>query len=188
MIPTHRPMIRKDNAGLRLPDAERQVQGDHRGHPRLRRARAAGAGRHDLDRDLRAPVRRCCRRRASPHQVLNAKQHEREADIVAQAGRPGAVTIATNMAGRGTDIVLGGNLEAELARRSGAGASSTSRRASASAPNGRRGTRRCWPRAACTSSAPSGTSRAASTTSCAAARAARATRARAASTCRWKTT
>jgi preprotein translocase subunit SecA len=49
-----------------------------------------------------------------PHQVLNAKQHEREAKIVAEAGRPSAVTIATNMAGRGTDIVLGGNLEAEL--------------------------------------------------------------------------
>jgi preprotein translocase subunit SecA len=48
------------------------------------------------------------------HEVLNAKQHEREAQIVAQAGRPGAVTIATNMAGRGTDIVLGGSLESEL--------------------------------------------------------------------------
>src|SRR5436853_5690119 len=46
-----------------------------------------------------------------PHQVLNAKQHAREADIVAQAGRPKVVTIATNMAGRGTDIVLGGNVE-----------------------------------------------------------------------------
>jgi preprotein translocase subunit SecA len=50
-----------------------------------------------------------------PHQVLNAKQHEKEAVIIAQAGRPGAVTIATNMAGRGTDIVLGGNLDAEIA-------------------------------------------------------------------------
>jgi preprotein translocase subunit SecA len=49
------------------------------------------------------------------HQVLNAKHHEREAQIVAEAGRPGGVTIATNMAGRGTDIVLGGNLEMELA-------------------------------------------------------------------------
>ena len=49
------------------------------------------------------------------HKVLNAKYHEQEAEIVAQAGRPGVVTIATNMAGRGTDIVLGGNLEAELA-------------------------------------------------------------------------
>jgi preprotein translocase subunit SecA len=49
-----------------------------------------------------------------PHEVLNAKFHEKEAQIIAQAGRPGAVTIATNMAGRGTDIVLGGSLEAEL--------------------------------------------------------------------------
>jgi len=49
-----------------------------------------------------------------PHNVLNAKQHDREADIIAQAGQPGAVTIATNMAGRGTDIVLGGNWENEL--------------------------------------------------------------------------
>ncbi|MDD5033864.1 MAG: preprotein translocase subunit SecA [Methylococcaceae bacterium] len=51
------------------------------------------------------------------HQVLNAKHHEQEAHIVAEAGRPGAVTIATNMAGRGTDIVLGGNLEEEIGRR-----------------------------------------------------------------------
>jgi preprotein translocase subunit SecA len=50
------------------------------------------------------------------HEVLNAKQHEREAIVVQQAGRPGGITIATNMAGRGTDIVLGGNLEAELAQ------------------------------------------------------------------------
>ena len=50
-----------------------------------------------------------------PHQVLNAKQHEREADIIAQAGRPGMITIATNMAGRGTDIVLGGNIEKQIA-------------------------------------------------------------------------
>ncbi len=50
-----------------------------------------------------------------PHEVLNAKQHAREADIIVQAGRPGAITIATNMAGRGTDIVLGGNLEKMVA-------------------------------------------------------------------------
>ena len=48
--------------------------------------------------------------RGIPHNVLNAKQHEREAEIVAQAGKKGAVTIATNMAGRGTDITLGGNV------------------------------------------------------------------------------
>ncbi len=50
-----------------------------------------------------------------PHQVLNAKQHESEAKIIAQAGRPGVITIATNMAGRGTDIVLGGNVDVEIA-------------------------------------------------------------------------
>src|SRR3954462_11234954 len=49
-----------------------------------------------------------------PHQVLNAKQHAKEAEIVAQAGRPGVITIATNMAGRGTDIVLGGNVEKQV--------------------------------------------------------------------------
>ena len=55
------------------------------------------------------------RKSSIEHKVLNAKYHEQEAEIIAQAGRPGVVTIATNMAGRGTDIVLGGNLEAELA-------------------------------------------------------------------------
>ena len=55
------------------------------------------------------------RKQGIPHQVLNAKHHEQEAHIIAQAGKPGAVTIATNMAGRGTDIVLGGSLEEDLA-------------------------------------------------------------------------
>ena len=55
------------------------------------------------------------RRKGIPHEVLNAKQHEREASIVSQAGKPGAVTVATNMAGRGTDIVLGGSARFEWA-------------------------------------------------------------------------
>ena len=55
------------------------------------------------------------KRHGIDHEVLNAKQHEREAIVVQHAGRPGAITIATNMAGRGTDIVLGGNLDAEIA-------------------------------------------------------------------------
>jgi preprotein translocase subunit SecA len=60
-------------------------------------------------------ISRLLQREGLPHEVLNAKQHAREADIIAQAGRPGAITIATNMAGRGTDIVLGGNLEKMIA-------------------------------------------------------------------------
>jgi preprotein translocase subunit SecA len=117
-----------------------------------------------------------------PHQVLNAKQHAREAEIVAQAGRPGMVTIATNMAGRGTDIVLGGNIEKPTPRSATTSARPRAERRPhrrAARPNGRRCTTRCSPPAACTSSAPNATSRAASTTSCAAAPAARATRARA---------
>jgi preprotein translocase subunit SecA len=68
------------------------------------------------------------KKRDIEHEVLNAKQHEREATVVQQAGRPGAITIATNMAGRGTDIVLGGNLEAEIAA-AGEGADAKSLRA-----------------------------------------------------------
>ena len=60
-----------------------------------------------------------------PHNVLNARQHEKEAQIVADAGKPGAVTIATNMAGRGTDIVLGGSLDAALAEADSEAASSS---------------------------------------------------------------
>src|SRR5207237_7878572 len=59
------------------------------------------------------------KKRGVPHDVLNAKQHEREAEIVAQAGRKGRITISTNMAGRGTDILLGGNPEFLAKRESG---------------------------------------------------------------------
>ena len=112
------------------------------------------------------------------HEVLNARFHEQEAHIVAQAGRLGAVTIATNMAGRGTDIQLGGNLEFriedELERDArGAGARRGDRRASPTRSTSREGSR-CSTPAACSCSAPSATRAAASTTSCAAARAARA--------------
>ena len=142
----------------------------------------------------------CCKRKGVPHNVLNAKQHETEAGIIAQAGRPGTVTIATNMAGRGVDILLGGNPDG-LARerlrkrgrrpgRAGRGrpglAGRRWREAKAEVEAGPR--RRCSPPAACTSSAPSATRRGASTTSCAAAPAARATPARRASSSRWKTT
>ncbi|HEY6455331.1 MAG TPA: preprotein translocase subunit SecA [Steroidobacteraceae bacterium] len=114
VIPTHKPMIRKD-----MPDFVYLTQKDKfeaiiediqecvkRGQPTL-----VGTTSIETSEFLAGLLQKA----AIPHQVLNAKQHEREALIVEQAGIPGSVTIATNMAGRGTDIVLGGNLNAELA-------------------------------------------------------------------------
>ena len=140
------------------------------------------------------------RKRGIPHEVLNAKQHDREAQIVAQAGRKGAVTVATNMAGRGTDIMLGGNPEFIAAgelRSRGLSPVETPEEYEAAWPRRARGgaerrsrpsTTRSSRPAGSTSSAPSGTSRAASTTSSAAAPAARATRACRSSTSRSATT
>ncbi|MDX1499543.1 MAG: preprotein translocase subunit SecA [Woeseiaceae bacterium] len=114
VIPTHKPMIRDD-----APDLVYLTQKDkfeaiiedivdcrERGQPVL-----VGTTSIETSELLSSLLRK----RKIKHEVLNAKQHEREAIVVQQAGRPGAITIATNMAGRGTDIVLGGNLEAELA-------------------------------------------------------------------------
>jgi len=114
VIPTHRPMIRKDHsdlvflnrAGKYRAVAKDIVECVGRGQPVL-----VGTTSIEVSELLSEQLQAA----GIPHEVLNAKQHEREAHIVAQAGRPGAVTIATNMAGRGTDIVLGGSLEAELA-------------------------------------------------------------------------
>jgi len=113
VIPTHRPMIRKDNADLvffgqkaKFNAVIEDIKDCHkRGQPVL-------VGTTSIETSEMLSER--LRANGVPHEVLNAKQHEREATIVAQAGKPGAVTIATNMAGRGTDIVLGGNLEVEL--------------------------------------------------------------------------
>src|SRR5690606_31305166 len=115
VIPTHRPMIRKDHPDyvyLTAKDKFDAIIEDirecvARGQPTL-----VGTTSIETSEYLSGLLQK----EKIPHEVLNAKQHEREAAIVAQAGRPGAVTIATNMAGRGTDIVLGGNLEAELAQ------------------------------------------------------------------------
>ncbi|TNJ35507.1 preprotein translocase subunit SecA [Arenimonas terrae] len=113
VIPTHRPMVRKDHPDLvylARPAKYNAVIEDikdcyGRGQPVL-----VGTTSIETSELLSAQLKQA----GIPHEVLNAKQHEREAQIVANAGMPKAVTIATNMAGRGTDIVLGGSLEAEL--------------------------------------------------------------------------
>jgi preprotein translocase subunit SecA len=118
VIPTHRPMIRKDNSDfvyLTQSDKFKAIIEDIRDCVTRDQPVLVGTTSIETSEFLSGLLQK----EGVAHQVLNAKQHEREAHIVAQAGRPGTVTIATNMAGRGTDIVLGGNLEAELA---GAGA------------------------------------------------------------------
>ena len=124
-----------------------------------------------------------------PHNVLNARQHEQEAQIVADAGKLGAVTIATNMAGRGTDIKLGGNVEFKVME---AIAADPEADPDASAPRSRPSTRPTSKRsrtpAACSFWPPNATKAAASTTSCAAARAVRAIRAARSSSSASKTT
>jgi preprotein translocase subunit SecA len=114
VIPTHKPMVRKDMSDLVYLAAEDKYEAiieditdcRERGQPVL-----VGTTSIETSELLSSKLKK----KGIKHEVLNAKQHEREAVVVQQAGRPGAITIATNMAGRGTDIVLGGNLEAELA-------------------------------------------------------------------------
>ncbi|MBM4195966.1 MAG: preprotein translocase subunit SecA [Gammaproteobacteria bacterium] len=113
VIPTHRPMIRADNADLvymTQKDKFDAILGDIRECRGKEQPVLVGTTSIETSEYLS----KLLAKDSIPHQVLNAKQHEREATIVADAGRPGAVTIATNMAGRGTDIVLGGNFEAEI--------------------------------------------------------------------------
>jgi preprotein translocase subunit SecA len=113
VIPTHKPMIRLDKSDLVflseqdkyqaiLEDIEDCVK---RGQPVL-------VGTTSIEASER--LAKLLQGAKIPHEVLNAKQHEREAHIVAEAGRPGAITIATNMAGRGTDIVLGGSPQTQI--------------------------------------------------------------------------
>ncbi|MGD9843073.1 MAG: preprotein translocase subunit SecA, partial [Steroidobacteraceae bacterium] len=113
VIPTHRPMIRKDYPDfvyLTQKDKFDAIIADIRECVARQQPALVGTTSIETSEYLAGLLKA----QNIPHEVLNAKQHEREAMIVAQAGSPGAVTIATNMAGRGTDIVLGGNLEVEL--------------------------------------------------------------------------
>ena len=113
VIPTHRPMVRKDMNDLVYKTADEKHAAiiadikdcSKRGQPVLVGTTSIENSEllsHLLDKEKLS------------HQVLNAKQHAREAEIVAEAGRPGMITIATNMAGRGTDIVLGGNIQKQI--------------------------------------------------------------------------
>ena len=111
-IPTNQPMVRDDLKDLIYKDQNAKYRAVVREiEERSKAGQPILVGTTDIDKSeiLSAMLKR----KGIPHEVLNAKQHEREAQIVAQAGRPGAVTVATNMAGRGTDIVLGGNAEME---------------------------------------------------------------------------
>jgi preprotein translocase subunit SecA len=113
VIPTHRPMIRKDEhdqvyrtGGERDQAVINEVRACYeRGQPVL-----VGTTSIEANEKLSAELKKA----GLPHNVLNAKQHEREAEVIAQAGMTGGITIATNMAGRGTDIVLGGSIQKEI--------------------------------------------------------------------------
>jgi preprotein translocase subunit SecA len=115
VIPTHMPMVREDRMDQVFKTKKEKIQAViddikdcyERGQPVL-----VGTTSIENSEELAVHLNKA----KLPHQVLNAKQHAREAEIVAQAGRPKMVTIATNMAGRGTDIVLGGNPEPEINR------------------------------------------------------------------------
>lgn len=113
VIPTHKPMVREDNPDFVYMSAEEKfdaILADVKANYENKQPILVGTASIEASEHLSNLLAKA----KIPHQVLNAKFHEKEAQIVAEAGRPGAVTIATNMAGRGTDIVLGGNLEAEL--------------------------------------------------------------------------
>ncbi len=113
VIPTNKPMVRNDKPDLIYLTAEEKYEAiveDIRDC--VKRGQPALVGTISIENS--ELLSRILKKEKIPHKVLNAKFHAQEADIVAQAGQPGAITIATNMAGRGTDIVLGGNWHVEV--------------------------------------------------------------------------
>ncbi|MAX31912.1 MAG: preprotein translocase subunit SecA [Halomonadaceae bacterium] len=114
VIPTNRPLIRRDQNDLVYMTAEEKFEAiikDVQAETEAGRPVLVGTASIETSEYLAGLMRKA----GMSFNVLNAKQHQSEAQIIAQAGRPGAVTIATNMAGRGTDIMLGGSWEAEVA-------------------------------------------------------------------------
>lgn len=113
VLPTNQPMVRADHSDLVYMTSEEKFTAIIEDIKKARTAQQPTlVGTTSIETS--EYLSRLLQKEKIPHQVLNAKFHEQEAQIIAEAGRPGTVTIATNMAGRGTDIVLGGNLEAEL--------------------------------------------------------------------------
>ena len=113
VIPTHKPMIRKDRSDLVFLSEHDKFNAIYEDiQDCVKRGQPVLVGTTSIEASER--LSKLLVTQKIPHQVLNAKQHEREAHIVAEAGRPGSITIATNMAGRGTDIVLGGSMQMEL--------------------------------------------------------------------------
>ena len=113
VIPTNQPMVRKDKADLIYLTAEEKYEAIVEDIKEcVKRGQPALVGTVSIENS--ELISGILKKAKIPHKVLNAKFHEQEADIIAQAGKPGAITIATNMAGRGTDIVLGGNWQAAI--------------------------------------------------------------------------
>ena len=195
LVPTHQAMIRDDHQDYvyktgtgKWKAAVQEIEERHkRGQPTLVGTTSIENSEH---------LSGLLKRRGVPHQVLNAKQHDREAAIVAQAGRVGSVTVATNMAGRGTDIILGAtrrgccwtSFASRASRWTRRRRRSWRRSSSAWTRSGRRSTARWSSWAACSCWARRSTRPGASTTSSGAAPAARATPASRSSTPRWTTT
>ena len=114
VIPTHRPMVRNDQGDLVFLTTQGKFDAIIEDiEDCFKRKQPVLVGTASIE--VSELISKQLKERKIKHSVLNAKQHEKEALIVAKAGKPGSITIATNMAGRGTDIVLGGNLEIELA-------------------------------------------------------------------------
>lgn len=115
VIPTHREMVRDDRVDqvfLTMNEKFIAIIEDILDCQKRSQPVLVGTSSIEVSEHLSGMLKKA----KIKHEILNAKQHEREADIVAQAGQPNSITIATNMAGRGTDIVLGGNFEAEIAK------------------------------------------------------------------------